>query len=95
MTVAGQRVGSARRFYDDGGPDQAGLDMHRRNFLDADADLITAEPRPFAAQHGPVGHFNDSGKKMIALCPSARLECLRCHMITLATVEQLSTDVVI
>src|ERR1035438_153921 len=81
VAVAGQRIAAAGGFNDNSGPDQSGLDMHRSDFLNADADLVAAEPGALAPQHGSVSDFDDCGKKMVARCPSAGFECLGCHVL--------------
>ena len=76
-------IAAATGFDQDVRPDQAGFDMHRRDFDDADADLILAEPRTFVADDRPVVHLNDRAEKVVAFRPPACFENFRIHTATL------------
>src|ERR1700733_15261682 len=72
MAVARKRITSAAGLDQNIRPNNSGFDMHRRDFRDADADLVFAEPRAFVAHDGLIVHFDDGGKKRIPARPAAR-----------------------
>jgi hypothetical protein len=56
--------------------------VNGRDFGDADADFIAAEPRSLVTDDCFVRHLNDGGKKKIVMRPPARLKCFQNHDYT-------------
>ena len=79
VAVAGQRVGAAAELIEKVRPDDAGFDMHRCNFGNADADFVLAEPRAPVADDRLVRDLDDRAEQMISARPPACLEQFCIH----------------
>ena len=79
VTVARQGIGPARRLDQHISPDQASLDMNRRNLREVDGDLVDSEPPAFAPDDRLVGDLDDGWKEEIAFGPAAGLKALGIH----------------
>lgn len=77
--MARQRISSPRGFDQDLRPKQAGFDVDRGDFGDADADLVLADPRAFAPDYGFIRHLNVRGEEQIAASQAAGTKDFRWH----------------
>ena len=91
VAVARQGIRSAAGLDQDFGPQNAGLDMHRRHLGNADADFVLAEPGTFVADDGPVIDLNDGREQMVPARPAARFEEFRFHVPSLRHVRARAT----
>lgn len=81
VAMAADGIAAARGFDQDFGPNEAGFDVHRRNFRDAHAFLVHAEECAFAASDRLVAHLDVGGKEKVALGPAAGFESLDWHNV--------------
>jgi len=79
VAVTRQRIAAAGRLNQNVRPNDSRLDVNGRDFGDADADFVAAEPRSLATDNRLVRHFDNGGKKKIAMRPAARLKYFRSH----------------
>jgi hypothetical protein len=79
VAVAGEGVGAAGGFDEDFRPDEAGLDVNRGDFADANADFVLAEEGTFAAGDGFIADFDDGGEKKVATGPTTGLKGFGWH----------------
>ena len=83
MPMAGKRVGASRGLDEDVRPEESRIDADTRHPEQVDGHFVAGKPGALSPRHGGVRDLYPRGEQVVPLGPSAGLEGLEGHGLSL------------